>query len=286
MSDDRIYDPASIREGVPTAGQPPRPAGVPDDEAYTVEILRNAEGTTRRVGTSPINHYPGELRSASFPDRGLPVVVTPSARDAAILGLARMIGRMRWFSFDFADLATDGPSRTSVAGHTFTKIWTDWPDTQKEAMPAQGALITSDERVEYSPSGFDARLLDQPGLQDTRDQFAPGTVLRHLGIEAQVPLTLVVWTAHKDQRRGLEAALERKLAVETWADETGRRVIVPEYFSRGVRYTLQDNERANGSELARALEWGLTVSILAEVPVVELVYAPDEVEDIVATAEI
>jgi len=168
-----------------------------------------------------------------------------------------------------------GSKRAEVTPHKLTRVFLDWPDAQKESMPAQSALITSVGKSTFEPSGRGARL-----LPDTADLFYPDTLLRYLGQDQLVPLSLIIWSAHKDQRRGIEARLLQLLAAERHTEATGRRIMLPEYFSRTIRYALEDTERPDSAEGARGAEWILDLTILAEVPHVELVWSPGRVEGV------
>ena len=265
------FDPDSIRPGVPTIGSPPKPAGVPDDEAHSVIVLRNPDGTKRLSGASGLPQILDAQQSLSWPSDGSrPRVLTLSPRDAALLGLYRIIEHLTWWSFDLQEVAERGDVRASVRGpYKLTKVHLDWPDgQQKQAMPAQTALITAPEPAPFDAAGWTPRL-----LPETQDRFLPGTVLRYIGVQ-EVAIQLVIWTAHKDQRRGLEGRLTNLLGGESRTDRGGRRIILPEYFSREIRYTLDDTARPVSAEAARAGEWVLDVSVTAEVAMVELVTIP------------
>ncbi len=268
----RQFDPDSLRPGVATAGQPPVPASALPEDAYEVEVLRTvADGTRMLTSSRALGRYPAEIQSLSFPDSGAPVL-TLSPRDAAMLGLYRLIDQLRWQSYDFEALA-GGDSTVRVNSHRLKRVFLDWPDEQKESMPTGSALITSPERASYeTPTGFRARL-----LPETLDRFAPRTLLRYLG-EVQVPIMLIMWCAHKDHRRGLEAKIGQVLAAERHTDDAGRRIIIPEYFSRVARYTLADTERPDSAGGARGHEWIVSCTINVEIPQVELVRSPGLVE--------
>jgi hypothetical protein len=272
---DRQFDPDSLCADIPTAGQPPRPSGgaLPEN-VYEVEILRNLDGTATLNSATQIGRYPSELRSASFPFDG-PPVLTLAPRDAAMLGLYRLIEGLRWHSVDLEALAKDGAPQARVSVHPLTRVFLDWPRSEQESMPAQTALITSVEDAVFEPSGRGARI-----LEETADRFYPETLLRYLGHDQIIPLRLIFWTAHKDQRRGLEARVAQLLAAERHDDKCGRRIILPEYFSRVIRYTIQSTSRPDAEEGARGNEWVLDVSVLAEVPHVELVWSPGRVDTV------
>jgi len=269
----RTFDPDSIRPDVPTIGVPPRPAGVPPEEAYTVEIIANPDGTRSLVGISGYGEILPAQQTKSFPPDGA-AVVTMAPKDAAMLGLYRILDAMRWRSFDLQILAELGKTiSTSREPHRLTKIHLDWPDgQQKESMPAQTALITGPDPAPFDVAGFTPRL-----LEETQDRFMEGTVLRYMGVQ-EIPLAVVVWFAHKDQRRGFASRIINALAGEPRQDIGARHVVVPEYFSRSIRYQLQDTTRPDNAEGARVNEWVLEVSILAEAPVVELVTIPGVVD--------
>jgi hypothetical protein len=272
---ERQFDPDSLCAGIPTAGQPPKPSGgaLPED-VYKVEVLRSLDGTSTLVSSTQIGRFPSELRSASFPFEG-PPVLTLAPRDAAMLGLYRLIEGLRWHSVDLEALAKDGAQQARVSVHRLTRVFLDWPRSEQESMPAQTALITSVEDAAFEPSGRGARL-----LEETADRFYPDTLLRYLGHDQIIPLRLIFWTAHKDQRRGLEAKVTQLLAAERHDDRTGRRIVLPEYFSRVLRYTLQSTVRPDTEEGARGNEWVLDVSVLAEVEHVELVWSPGRVDNV------
>lgn len=279
MAHDREFDSDSLREGVETAGQPPRPASDLPEDAYEVEILRTiADGTQTLNSSMGLSRYPAELASLSFPEIG-PAVLTLAPRDAAMLGLYRLIEGLRWHSIDLKALM-GGEARTSVTPHKLKRVFFEWPDSQKESMPAQSALIMVEDRASYeNPSGFTSRL-----DEDTADRFGKGTMLRYLG-EVQVSLLLVFKCVHKDQRRGLEAKIGQLLAAERHGDSAGRRIVLPEYFSRMIRYTLVDTERPDDATAALGNDWKLGVTVAAEVPHVELVVSPGTVDGTVIDAD-
>lgn len=278
---EREFDTDSLIPGTPTAGQPPRPAGPLPEDAYTVEILRTAaDGTQTLNSATQASRYPSELQSASFPIDG-PPVLTLAPRDAAMLGLARMILGMRFHATDLQVLLESGASQTRVSVHKIERVHLDWPTTQQESMPSGNALITGPDESPFQPSGRQARL-----LTETADRFHPNTMLRYLGEDQEIPLQLIIWTAHKDQRRGLEAKIAKLLAAEVHDDRTGRRIILPEYFSRVIRYTMTSTTRPDSAEGARGNEWILSVAITAEVPHVELVWSPGYVDRVIVGTEV
>lgn len=285
MPDDPRYDPDSIRPGVPTIVTPTgrKPVGVADADAYFAKVIRSTDTETDAIGpVDDLNRYPAELASLSWP-KGAPGVLTMSPRDAAMVGLYRLIRGVTWQSFDLQKVL-DGDERVAITLHSFTRtdadgrdlpaIYFDWPDWAVEDMPAQAALITSPEEIAWEPSGLHARL-----LEETLHRFGEGTVLRYLG-EISGPLEIVCICAHKDQRRGLEARLLQLFAAERHDDRFGRRAIVPEYFSREARFTLQGVTRVDGPPEAIGNRWQLTVSLLAEIEQVELLVAPGFVDSV------
>lgn len=263
-----IYDPETLRPGVPTTLTPsgPKPVGVADSEAYFARIVQNTDGTLTRASLATGSTYTSPLESASHPRAGEPIL-TLAPRDAAMLGLWQLIKDLTWYSYDLRAVAS-GNDRVHTTRSQFRDVVFDWPEWSKTDAPTGIALINSVETAGFDMAGFNPRL-----LEETADIYADGTVLRYLG-EQRIPLSIWSWCAHKDQRRGLEAALLERLAVEQNSDLPGRRVLVPEYFNRPVLYQLTGTTRPDSPDGAGANEWVLQIELTAEIDHVQLVRIP------------
>lgn len=274
-----IYDPESIRADacVQYTETGPHPLDLPED-TYFARVVRSPDGTHTKVSTEAHATYPSPLLSAGWPDAGTGVLILPP-RDAAKIGLYRILRSMVWQSYSLLE-AVAGHGRVAITKHTFENVSFDWPDWGTNDTPAGKALITSlDSEATHEQPG-EVRLLDE-----TLGLFAPNTVLRHLG-QQTIPLQIICWCAHKDQRRGLEARLLTELAAERVDDRPGRRVVIPEYFSRVARYTLGGTTLPDDADRAAAHEYLLVVSVTAEIEHVDLVYTPGFLERPRADVEI
>ena len=258
------FDPESIRPGVPTIGSPPTPSGVAPDDAYAVKILRSeATGTDTLAGVGSISRHENELREVQD-------ILTLTPRDAAKVGLYRLIRGLQWRAFDLQKVV-DGDPKIFIQRFGFDRIFLDWADWLKEEMPAQAAVVTSPDDSQWDSAGLSPYL-----IEESLDVFMPDTLLRYLG-EFTIPLMMITVSAHKDQRRGLEDALVKVLAAEPHDDRGGRRVIVPEYFSREIRFMLESTARPDTSLGAHSNQWPLEISVSATVEQVVLVHSPGTV---------
>lgn len=259
------FDPESIRPGVPTIGSPPAPSGVADEEAYAVKIVRSATtGTETLAGVGSINGYPSDLIEVQN-------ILTLSPRDAAMLALYKLVRSLQWRAFNLQEVG-EGSREIFIQTYGFQRIFLDWADWLKEEMPAQTAVITSADQADWTSASLNPFL-----IEESLDVFAPDTVLRYLG-EFSIPLMLITVSGHRDQRRGLEDALVKVLAAEPDDDRGGRRVIVPEYFDREVRFQLEGTTRPDTSLGVHGNQWPLEISLTATVELVVLVHSPGTVE--------
>lgn len=274
------YEPSSIKDDVERINTPkgPKPAGTPDDEAYFAQVLRGPEGADSIVTTHSCSQYPGgALESLSWPPDDRPGFLTLAPRDAAMVGLWRLIQNISWQTFDLDRIAESGDNVIHAQLSRWVGVRLDHPVWTNPDMPAGTALITSSGDATWDNQGFNAFL-----MKETRDVFGKGTILRYLGV-FEVPLILTTWAAHKDQRRGLEARIAQVLAAERSDDRGGRRVVVPEYFGRQVRFQLTSIARPDTDATAIENRWELDVNVIAEMEHVELVRIPGYVDGVSGT---
>jgi hypothetical protein len=247
------YDVVSL---LTAAGQ--HPICVDPNEAHFAELIQNTDGTYTKVSSSPGTTYPAPLRPVD--------VLQLAPRDAAMLGVYAMLKNLRWQSFNLREVA-EGRPLVAIVPLQFDDIVFDWPTWGVTDAPTAKALITSLDAAVYEQHG-EVRLLDE-----TAELFHPGSILRHLGAQ-RIPLQIVCWCAHADQRRSLEAKLMAALAAEERSDLPGRRIVIPEYFNRVARYTMRSTMRPDDEERSKSNEHVLEVPVEVELEHVQLVYSP------------
>jgi hypothetical protein len=234
------------------------PICVDPSDSHFAEIIQNSDGTYTKVSRAAGATYPGPLR--------LVEVLQLSPRDAAMLGLYGILKNLTWQSFNLKDVATRTPI-VAITPLRFDDVVFDWPSWNVTDALTSKALITSIDAATYEQPG-EVRLLDE-----TAELFAPGSILRHLGTQ-RIPLQIVCWCAHADQRRALESKLMSALAAEERSDLPGRRLVIPEYFNRVARYAMRSTMRPDDESRAAANEHVLEVPVEAEIEHVQLVYSP------------
>ena len=274
MSIEQTPDPASICPGVPiiqtTSG--PRPAGVPDEDAYFAATLEAGDGVQTLGPIGQKHYYDNLLRSESWPEGG-GGITTMHPRDAAMLGLAHLIEGMSWQSKDMRMISGGigvAPSSPALTVHKLGKCSFDWPEWDSTDIPVNRALITTPDEARWN---VDEAVRSSFLMEGSENVYGPGTMLRYLG-EYEIPLRLIAWFGHKDIRRGFEARLAAMLAAERTHEIWHRRVRVPEYFGADVRLVNQSSSRPDGQDTAQANRWPLEVSIVADVAQLELVRIP------------
>lgn len=234
----------------------PRPGFEP-----TVEIATQVDGVESQVSTDGSIRYGGGLLT-QLPATDL------DALTVANIALARLIREMEIFSLDL-EAHLQNPSDLQVRAFRFTDVIFEQPRAEDEKkFPV--ACIEQAGEVLYGSTGETPHL-----LEDTRDVYRPGTVLRSVA-SASVELIVTVTLGHKDERRGVRGAFERYLLVEPDSEKFGRRITVREYFDRSVRFQLL------GSPVPPMFEnqsnrWVYLARILAEVERVMLVRSPTEI---------
>jgi hypothetical protein len=280
-------DPSSIRTGVPIVQSPsgkPLPSGVLDTDAYEAAINQAGDGVEATGPLGQLHYYDDLLRSESWPDEG-GGITTMHPRDAAMLALGYLVRRMRWQSKDLRTIgggSDEAPRPPAIVIHQLERIHFDWPEWSSTDIPVANALITSPEPARWNA---DESVRSSYLITKTANVFAPGTVLRYLG-EFEIPLKLIVWFAHKDQRRGFDARIGSLLAAERTSEAWHRRVIVPEYFGQEVKLMMGESLRPDDSAQAQANRWPLEISMTAEVTQVELVRIPGYVSAVSASVEV
>lgn len=191
------------------------------------------------------------------------------ALTVANIAVSRLLQQMEIFSVDL-QARLENPADVQARAFKLTDIIYEFPRAEEEK---KTPVATIEQATEVVYGGAE----ETPYLlEDTRDVYRPGTVLRHLS-SASVEFIVTVTLGHKDERRGVRAAFERYFLAEPDREMYGRRITVKEYFDRNVRLALL------GSPTPPILEnqqnrWIYLARISAEVERVQLVESPVEIK--------
>jgi len=141
------------------------------------------------------------------------------------------------------------------------RVVSGWPENFKE-LEYPSASIT-ELAVEEG-----AHSLTPTALEETLDQYAPGTVLWKTSEQA-IRQQLDFWVTNQKERGSIEAALG-----ELFSPTEERFGIVlqgpEEYWCLPIRYTLLSHERLDSGDGVQARQRRLRVMVLADVDVVQL----------------
>jgi hypothetical protein len=120
-------------------------------------------------------------------------------------------------------------------------VYIEWPDYTEEMPFPSVAVVHS--RADYNVIGLVSYV-----EEDTRDVFAPGTVVQWQS-EYTETINLEVWTAKKAQRRSILAGLET--AITPTEQMSGLRFKMPDYYNELVCFTLNRREVMDEPDAAR-----------------------------------
>jgi len=160
------------------------------------------------------------------------------------------------------------------------RVFFDHPRNEDELDPMPSATILQSGDESYQYQARDTQI-----LEETVDVYAPETVLRKLAT-AQVMLDLVIWSAHKEERRAIKAAIQRSFLAEPDDLRPGRRIVVPEYYDRVARLDLQNCNYPDSQDSAQANQWILQARFAADVDVVLLVKRPSYLKPPIVDARV
>jgi hypothetical protein len=144
-------------------------------------------------------------------------------------------------------------------------FYIEWPDSSEDMTFPSIAIVHS--RADYDVIGLTSYI-----EEDTRDVFAPGTVLQWQS-EYTETINLELWVAKQSERRGLLGALET--AFTPTEQMSGLRFAMPEYYGELVCFTLNRREVMDEPDSARnrrraQLEMEMRFNIVALVNYVPL----------------
>lgn len=235
---------------------------LPGSEPEAV-ITAGLEGIPTQINRARrmLVEYPGDLRPAD-PARDM------DALTAMQLGCARLLQGMLSHQLNVEALL-DNEADVQSRNWKLTRLFFDHPRPEDDAEPYPSANIAAVGKRTY-----DRQSLSTVLLEDTLNVFGPGTVLRKLA-NVSTQLEVTVWHATKEERRGLQAAVERTFLVEPAQDAQGRRVVVKEHYDRVARYVLVDADYPMDTpQFAQASTWISKITLAADIDRVLLVVSP------------
>lgn len=143
-------------------------------------------------------------------------------------------------ALDYFQVGSEGgrPIKFSILRENF---YVEWPDSTEE-MPMPSITVVS-SRADYNVIGLVAYI-----EEDTRDVFAPGTVVQWQS-EYTETINLEVWCGKKAQRRGILNTIET--AITPTEQMSGVRFVMPAYYNELVCFTLNRREVMDEPDSAR-----------------------------------
>ena len=187
------------------------------------------------------------------------------------IGMFYILSALTFTTVDRRRLIEDGVVETNQL--EFQRILLDWPEVEGDRVPVPSATIYAPGEASLDLSG---PLSGQQLLEETLDQFAPGTVLRKLG-ETTAELEVLLLLAHKDERSAVRRGLIDAFMSEPDGEQSGRRVTVAPYYGRVARYDLVGISYPDTPDQARQGQWPLSARFTADVEIVKLVAAPSTI---------
>ncbi|MCP4303038.1 MAG: hypothetical protein GY783_20840 [Gammaproteobacteria bacterium] len=183
------------------------------------------------------------------------------------LGMWMILNALEFTTIDRLALVTSGRIESNT--RNFTRIFLDWPEAEDGAVPRPSATIHAPQGQEMTLAGpvFGDTLIDE-----TQDVYAPGTVLKSLyALETDLVVSMIM--ANTDDRAGVRKGIINAFS-EPGDQRSGRRVLVPWYFEREARYTLQSIAYDDDAQNAQANIFPMTARFKADIEVVSLVESP------------
>lgn len=253
---------------------------------------QDAQGLVTPVGLlgphSAIVRQPdGTLQRAPVPDALVAYVnqlpVQQLVRHLDAWTVTQLAAKQVLEGMRFAQVNLERLLETNAAdGRTFRlqTIIFDWPKFENDLPPPLSATIVQDGEALWDNQSFATEL-----IEETIDVFAKHTALRKIAT-ATIPMNIVVWLAHTEERRAVRAGFERHWLVEPQDDKSGRRIAVPQYFDREVRFDYLGFTQPDNDDLAHRNRWIVEARFSASVDVVTLVGIPERFQEIRAIADV
>lgn len=237
----------------------PDPPGGATANVATAAIVEGPDGVERRLPNPPGPHIMGADSRVTGGDSKI------DSGSALQIGMYRLLFGLTAHRLDLQDMIDKKVVKSDA--FRFVKIMFDWP-RQEDEIEFPSALITFPDDQVFKYQHFNSVVLD-----DTLDVFGEGTVLKRTST-LSTPMLVVVWSDHKEERRGIRAAMEDALMDEALDELIGRRVSIPEYYDRTARFTFRNIAYSDGDESAQRNQWILVATFDAEIDVVKLITTP------------
>lgn len=217
---------------------------------------------------------------ASEPYRALGIATHLDVATVCQIAVWRLLQTAEMVSMDL-DALLEGRAIKTSEPFMLRRVFFGWPTQDEDIKPMPSAAILVDGETDYEGQGMGVDI--DP---DTADRYGEGTVLRPVS-EVTQPVSVVVWCAHKEERRAVRAAFERVFAVEPQDQRRGRHVVVPEYYDRVVQVDLASgNPAQEGPNDAQTNIWAHRINLTCSVVQVDLVGLPAKSRVVFRTSEI
>lgn len=243
------------------------------DSAPTAVIRRQRDGTEKLTPNPPSATQFAVGLDPQQQERTL------DSTSAMQIGLWNLLRGARAVRIGLDDYLNNNDLQSDTFG--IERVFFDWPRWEDAIDPMPSLALTLPEEETYSFQGLGGGLI----LEDTIDQWGPGTVLKKTGT-AETTIHAAVWTAHKEERRGLKKMLQDLLLTEPHEEMSGRRVVVPQYFDRVARYELEGIRYDDTPESAQSNEWIMIARISASIDIVQVVGRPPYMQQPTTNVEV
>lgn len=232
-------------------------------------------------GPDGVQHVvPADTQQVVYPDDLMPMQVQTHLDTLAVCQIAvlRLLRSLEIWTQDLEALIEQADLQSRKI--KLQRAFFDHPRQEDPLDPMPSVALLQDGETKYAPQSLETQI-----EEDTADVFAPGTVLRKTS-HADLNLSVVIWFAHKEERRGTRAAMERQLLAERTDDRSARRVAIPEYFDRVVRCNFTGVTYPDNSDSAQANQWVLMAKAACDVDVVHLVARPGYITTLASSTEV
>jgi len=183
------------------------------------------------------------------------------------IGMSEILSGIIFSRHDLGALLCNGDLQSDT--FRLERVILDWPTQQDDVEPFPSALIMCPGERTYEHNGMPGATL----IEESLDVYGEGTILRLLAT-VECKLEITIWSAHKEERRGIMAGLERALLAEPGDERSGRRVVLSPYYDRIAGYDLSSASYMDSSDSAQANRWVVQAKVDASIDRVMLVPSP------------
>lgn len=226
----------------------------------TFGIQKGTDGAEKRRPIPPTRMTYGQTLTVKN------VAAHLDSKTVCQIAVAKLLASWTMHRHNLEALLATGDLQSS--SFRFDRIIFDIPRREEQEKPMPVVAIVEDAAASYDMPNLEATIDEQ-----TIDAYGDGTVLRQVST-ATVPISVHVLMAHHEERRAVRKQFELSLLAEPDDDQTGRRVIVPQYYDRTVRINLGTMQDIDSEDGTQANEFELVAKLEATVDVVQLVVHP------------